>query len=356
MGTVNPTGRYPTRRSGEISMPLGIHQVSTTGFVAGGEAIDEDGNLVAEPFGTAFLVRMNGDHRNPSGLLSQHFYLVTAGHVAKEDGPHYFWRRLADGTQVNQPIGTWFFHHDDAQDVAVTPFIARGDELVSLPSMDTDAMDAWPEMLPAWGSTVYYVGLFTPGKTMSKYAVPMVRTGTVGAHYVPVDADETNPDSKSYVGHLIDCRSYGGFSGSPVYVQFTYTTDMPDGHDTPPTWPEGWREAHNIGILSYATALWGLLVEHYDDRNSHGLVSRTGVGIVLPVERIRETLMQKGLVTLRRKREAQEKATEKAAGKGQSPGRQKLSRRSEDAGYSENAFLTDLQKVTRPGVQPDREA
>ena len=66
---------------------------------------------------------------------------------------------------------------------------------------------------------------------MKTQGVPMVRTGSIGKFYQPrlsTDDDECGC-TYEYTGHLLDCRSYGGFSGSPVFGDFERMQPMARG-------------------------------------------------------------------------------------------------------------------------------
>jgi hypothetical protein len=126
----------------------------------------------------------------------------------------------------------------------------------------------------------------------------------------PVELGDTKV---SVTAHLIDCRSYGGFSGSPCFVQFK---DLP-------------RDGGRLLIEGYSrmvdtTVLLGMVIAHYDLRRDAILTGdlagapgrvqtdiNTGVGVVLPVERITEALMHEDLVELRDKYEKERRREEK---------------------------------------------
>ena len=54
----------------------------------------------------------------------------------------------------------------------------------------------------------------------------------------------------------------------------------------------------------FASLLLGVFLEHYENPNAKTLASNTGVGIVLPVEYIRQVLMKDELVEQRRAADA----------------------------------------------------
>ena len=108
-------------------------------------------------------------------------------------------------------------------------------------------------------------------------------------------------DRSENTAHLIDCRSYSGFSGSPCVVQFP--------RKRPPD------ESGGVGRLGEQTELIGLVSGHFDDvANAHltgeiaemgtvGIPVNLGVGVVTPVESIIELLDSEDVVADRRRRE-----------------------------------------------------
>jgi hypothetical protein len=77
---------------------------------------------------------------------------------------------------------------------------------------------------PGPGDDVYFAGLLGAVPSMGERGVPMTRGGMIGALYqdgVPIRLPD---DTVIHVqGHLIDCRSFGGFSGSPCFVATSAT-------------------------------------------------------------------------------------------------------------------------------------
>jgi hypothetical protein len=100
------------------------------------------------------------------------------------------------------------------------------------------------------------------------------------------------PDNRRYIeAHLIDCRSHGGFSGAPCFVQATVSN-------------AGGLFAPEMAGITHKTRLLGLISAHFDDKDSTrvseiesvveidvvGQRINSGVGVVTPSERIVEAL------------------------------------------------------------------
>jgi hypothetical protein len=190
---------------------------------------------------------------------------------------------------------------------------------------------------PTLGASIYYIGILTPLDRV------MVRSGTIGA------LDQTGVshiDSYDYTCHLVDCRSYGGFSGSPCFLETQYPglTDTPlpkelqgivpfeDGHESDDS-PGSDRP---YGRMGHYALMCGMFTEHITDHepSTH---SRMGVGIMMRSNEIRRALMTKDLRDERLKmdNEADEGPSIEGQGRGGS-------------NFTKPDFDSALEKVTRP--------
>ena len=107
--------------------------------------------------------------------------------------------------------------------------------------------------------------------------------------------------------HVIDTYSRAGFSGSPVYVQDPVVqADVTDVTEPPPVAPDAAKRRQitfATTVTSFST-LFGVLVGHFASSGDNA-----GVGIVVPIEAIRELLEYDELVEWhRRKEQAMEEA------------------------------------------------
>ena len=164
--------------------------------------------------GTCFFVA------KPSGLPNLVFtYAVTALHVLEQINTlgHSVGIRLntKDGRFLLVEINTWLKH--PYADVAIAPL-----PLASLP-ITADHMAypisgfAGPEVIQKMdvgiGDEVFLTGLFTPHKGTGRN-IPIVRTGNIAAmREEPISTQMGDMDA-----YLIETRSLGGLSGSPVFL------------------------------------------------------------------------------------------------------------------------------------------
>ena len=144
----------------------------------------------------------------------------------------------------------------------------------------------------------------------------MLRTGTIGDPEAPVR--QRNPVTKhlyQFQGHYVDCRSYEGFSGSPCFLIWEYAlTDMVATPSEVTGVPEAqWKYQDRRPVnMAYYALLAGIFTGHYDEPiegEKESPVSRLGVGIVLPINFIREALMTEAAKQERAELDEQRRAT-----------------------------------------------
>jgi hypothetical protein len=271
---------------------------------------------VFRPRATAFIVSI---HEHGLGFR----YLVTAEHVVAKlltSGHEIFVRsNTFDGKALEESLGSAVWHFPPeaqrrATDVAVIPIDFKPEEeFVSIPLTGDGSMFVNDVLLKEHsigiGSEVLVVGLFRSHYGANKN-VPIVRVGNIAMM-------RGEPVRTEYCGHtdayLIEARSISGLSGSPVFVQAQlYET------------PEGTRISiplmkdmisNKLAALPHAgdiTFLLGLMHGHFDVQNlnedvvldsdtgsTHGI--HTGIGVVIPVEKITETIFQPELADMRKK-------------------------------------------------------
>lgn len=222
--------------------------------------------------GTGFFLTV------PSETLTyvRHTYLLTANHVIEGQAavevqvPDPVTGRLSPPS----PVRDWRQPFDKVDlALALMPpwppgrrFAIRLEEQV-LPEHQT----ATP------GAIVYYIGQFIPLDRV------MARSGTIGA----LDQEGLPLREYSYPAHLVDCRSYSGFSGSPCFVDVAYA-ELRERSELLPSLPPGFGP---VGDLIHVVQLCGMFTNHLTDDNDEGTVSRYGVGVMLRSEEIREALM-----------------------------------------------------------------
>jgi len=257
-----------------------------------GWGVDEHGTRVKKPLGTGFVVSSLAPVQAP---VQMHSYVVTAAHGVRDERRETWVRfNCSDGSTHDEPVTKWYCH--PTEDVAVFPLGRMDAPVVSAAVPTFTFLDAErpPGLWPQLGDRVYFIGLLSSLTAMAEANIPMVRSGTLGRMYQENIPLRIGPDHVFNInkGHLIDCRSYQGFSGSPCFIQF--------------------QPAHGKSLRD-ATALLGLMAGHLDDwtdaRVSDGISGtvksrvNTGVGIIVPAEGITAALNIQELIDLRKERE-----------------------------------------------------
>lgn len=252
--------------------------------------------------GTGFFVSTASKIPNKSFT-----YLVTAKHVARNiEGKDFYIRANSkDGKSVIFKGGDdvkWWFHPDPVYpaDVAVYHFPLSTDlyksldcEMIEAGMLVTDKMRL--EEGIGEGDEVFTVGLFSK-HTGSEKNLPIIRMGNIA-----MISDE--PVHTSLFGnmeaYLVEMRSIGGLSGSPVFVLKPVPIAIDDW--LVPT--SRWR----IYLLGLVHGHWDVETEKVGDAMPDNAMKghvNVGIAMVVPANKILETINCKGLADIRASTEA----------------------------------------------------
>jgi hypothetical protein len=225
------------------------------------------------------------------------FYAVTAKHVIDRirkggvDGDVYLRLNLRDGgaTTVQIPVARWFYHPTDpATDLAITPW--TWDERLEVRFLPRSTLFATPEIIEekgiGIGDEVFMVGLFSRHYGTERN-IPIIRVGHIAA--MPEEPVVIG-DAQRMDAYLIEMRSIGGLSGSPVFVVKEFIKEF---------------TIHKVFyLLGLMHGHWNLEDELLDEVASDALADQplnTGIGVVVPVVKIIEALDQERLAEGRQK-------------------------------------------------------
>jgi len=261
--------------------------------------------------GTVFFVGF--PDTEATGICGQ-TYAVTAKHVIdaiqKNATNDYCYLRLnflearpsgrfTEEIAVN--LADWFFHPSDSSvDVAVAPVSLPGVDHLAYPLHGFMFENVMRQMGIGIGDDVFIVGLF-PRHTGSKRNIPIIRAGNIAA--MPEEPINTkfSPNMSAY---LIEARSFGGLSGSPVFVHIGVVRVDKDNVEKP------WH-CTDINATHYLLGLvhghWDMPLPDTDEAEIDEGVRQamnTGIAIVVPTKKILEVLFQPELTEMRKKREA----------------------------------------------------
>lgn len=259
------------------------------------------GKTVPEVKATGFFVGMP----NPDSGLCPFVYLVTARHVIdkiRDLNCSEVWVRwnFKDGTarQIPTPITEWMFHpnsNDEDVDVAVLNVNNAPENIDHSPfALNIIATtEALKEFAVGPGDEVFLAGLFRYHYGESGSNIPIIRVGNIAA--MPESKVETR--FGRFDAYLIETRSMGGLSGSPVFL---HLGDFRRLSGSVRVFTPGGAAQQNWG----AYLLLGLMHGHwdnvatldYEDYRDEQRGINTGIGIVVPVQKIIETVRQQKIL------------------------------------------------------------
>jgi len=259
------------------------------------------------PEGTGFLL----SYPSPSFENFEMTFLVTAKNVARRLEPDFEIRfnTKAGKADYAEVLGRqWFYHETDkSADVAV---------MLWAPPKLADCLSVGPNLFLnaeiiqhkgiGTGDEVYVTGLFSPAMGIERNT-PIVRAGHL-AMCPPEDVPIREWETPTMRAFLIEMRSLGGLSGSPVFVQRSIRVQPIQKTGRMPL------AAGAIFLLGVVHGHWN--VQHLDldyvsppKNDKERDLLNAGVAIVQPGDKLVEIIEQDAVMTLLR--EAEHEATEK---------------------------------------------
>lgn len=255
--------------------------------------------------GTGFFVSL------PSAIPNRRYtYLVTAKHViqgAKAQGFSEFFIRLntADGGSVIAAIpDDWLYPDNPAADVAVMPVtIGKYNPALQFRTNPIDSI-ATDEFLQEHsigvGDDLIIVGLFSQ-RWGHRRNIPIVRSGIIAS--MPDEPFMDEP-GELYDAYLVEMRSIGGLSGSPVFVFMDALRAIPDR-----------RMEYDFNNLEWRLALIGVIRGHWELQRQDAVSDNagasqeaseidrlnTGIAQVTPIQEVLAILNREELVKERQR-------------------------------------------------------
>ena len=302
----------------------------------------------------AFVYSEQSDGKHPQGTLffvaipmesipdRHHVYAVTSRHVLEgirddgADGKAWLRINLRNGQArfIETDVNDWRYHPDPSVDVAIAMISLFPDAAQSAWHLDSRVTDAAvAEYEVDVGNELLITGLFVHhvGSTRN---VPIVRVGNIAAMPQHISMS----DQGTMEAYLIESRSLGGLSGSPVFLNlgmlriFGGRATLAPGRNRP-----------DAGFL-----LLGMVYGHYRERarriDQTEEMINAGIAIVVPIKYVVEAITQSEEDALRKNIEQQLK---KSGGPVADRAR----------GLTEEEFHNVLKKVSKkaPTSQPGRE-
>lgn len=271
-------------------------------------------------------------------------YIVTAAHVVQalgnDDAEVFFLKN--DGTSGRLIVRSkdWRFHPTQKSmvDVAAAPLgfgdlgINHANTVVDFTDIAVDEVVENEGVGP--GDELYIAGLFNRLDGSAHAYTPIVRTGNVAMlpKPQPMDAADKQGNPIKIYAHLIETRSIGGLSGSPVFVD-----------------NRGPRMRPGIGgvsdVSNAPTYFFGLIRGHWNlpsavplDKNRRSKAKEidaerdqinTGIALVVPAQKVFEVVNQEEFVKKRQEHKRRQLAAtaptaDSAPRRGPAPTRLKL--------------------------------
>ncbi len=249
------------------------------------------------PTATAFYVSVPSTVPNAGAF----HYVVTAKHCTLgRNADMCLSAKTREGRIVMKPHDAprhWYYHPTDPSvDVAVTPIIKS-------PELDFRSVSISSFLSPSSnqvgiGDEVFFPGLFCHAFG-SEADTPIVRYGNIAMF--PMRSVQIVIDGASQFAevYLVEARSIGGISGSPVFARETTAIQLPIGKIGLPDAVQG--VGGNFHLL-------GLMHGHWDVRESElnepkmipsARSVNSGLAMVVPAVKILETLNSPPLVAMR---------------------------------------------------------
>lgn len=255
------------------------------------------------PAGTAFFVSIR-DTAVPETPVSMKgwTYVVTARHVIEDirssaDDAKVIFRlnRRKGATEfIETDASDWVFHPTDPMiDVAVLSWLPPfGDFEISVLNQKTFATDEIIERDSiGTGDEVFITGLFSKRVGLGRN-IPIVRIGNIAAMPTEAIDSEVGKASGGMHAYLVEARSIGGLSGSPVFVNLGPIRRMRK------KWVFMTNKRSDPSGVFY---LLGLVHGHWDEKDTGKTFPLSdkrinmGIALVTPAQSIMEVLSQASL-------------------------------------------------------------
>lgn len=240
--------------------------------------------------GTAFYVAVRSESAPSEGGWG---YLVTARHNVERALDNYggLLARVnlrGGGSEILELPKSWMLPDSDASDVAI----------IRVPSRETselypvaNSLFVTPQLLSerniGLGDEIIVTGLFTQHAGRQRN-IPFVRSGIIAA--MPDEPLQDQRSGLDYFAYLVEMRSFGGLSGSPVFVRLDSTRAY-----------GGVMEGTRYYLLGLMRGHWetytGPIQFPEDDSDALNM----GIGIVTPVADISTILFSDEEVKWRRR-------------------------------------------------------
>jgi hypothetical protein len=263
----------------------------------------DDSGVSGDLHATGFIVAVPCESPGMERLTTT--YCVTAKHVAldlKDREIYLLVNRAGGGVTTIPQIGErWWLHPSDkTADVAVVQVggVQSGLDLRTVIVKNLVTADTIRKFDIGVGDEVFMTGLFTAAPGV-KRNLPIVRHGNIAM--MPSEQIQTELGYADV--YLVEARSIGGISGSPVFVRLTVLSrgKLADGSDA-----DLFAPGHGAFLLGLAQGHWDIQESEmnkpfFTHDGKRGV--NMGIAIVVPAIKILETLYRPELILQRKQQE-----------------------------------------------------
>jgi hypothetical protein len=338
-------GRFRIERRDDPSVRIPIEVNKCVGFV--GEVTHRDSSGVSgDLHATGFFVSMPCKARELRESRLATIYFVTAKHVAKDlknAEPYFLVNKIGGGvTEIRHVYeNKWFFHPtDETADVAVAQIFPQADaDIWPIETRHFGTSERLKSLGIGIGDEVFATGLFTPAPGAARN-MPIIRHGNIAM--MPEEQIQTELGYADV--YLVEARSIGGLSGSPVFVRNTLSkhVQLDDGSET-----TAFFNGPGVTLLGLMHGHWDIkesemnkaMFEHDRKRGVN-----LGIGIVVPAMKILETINNPLLEEIRMR--AEKKVVSKLV-PGMDSAKPRESEPAAKQAFTKEDFESALKKVSR---------
>jgi hypothetical protein len=306
--------------------------------------------------GTGFLIAY------PSEVDGYHYYAVTNTHVIEKANAPVIRLNTKDGkTDVLEYASEDWIPHPDGDDVSVCP--------INLP------LDAYKNNALNWnvvpmrkglisaethiGADVFMVGRFINQEGKQRNT-PAARFGNISM--IPDGPIELEEGRKEEL-ILVEMRSHGGYSGSPVFLALPerpYEPDNCNPFPAPIPYSHIWLMGVDCGHIPDAEAVMipNPDPSKEDEKHPQGwyIEANTNMSAVVPVWRLGELLENHEGLQMRRKTEDERRLEEQQRRERRPRFRRDAAKPTEDGGITREGFEEALRRASRKtSSQPEPE-
>jgi len=275
------------------------------------------GYVVSVEYGPGHAITSH-DERGAATVRYPFMFLVTAAHVAEklEHTDFYIRANKKDGSlaEPKQEEGntSWWYHPTERDAVDAAAMLLPVEEVLELDIAPIPVTLFAGENIVrssnlGIGDEVFVAGLFKNAKGISRN-IPIVRIGNVAMMPEEKILFPTKTDRERLIyAHLIESRSVGGLSGSPVFIRETIRINAGykrlDGFylnaaNSPDPIERGLQKVELAGVGPFH--FFGSLIGHWDVTIGFGTPQQEavnmGIAPMVPAHKILEVLSQPGLL------------------------------------------------------------